>query len=178
MDWKAIPNYVLLLGLFVAMVTMFNQVNGRIDAMQIENNRRFDNVNRRFDAMQTEMDPAVRRDEPAVRPGVGGAALIRGPDHTPRGKGRSRVREPRITSGRLPSGNRPGCGACLPGGRPCRWEREVAGTVGLQVEDSLFLTRPGVGGMSVAWMMCSSCSLRKAWSGWATSSCSRDGRQT
>ena len=56
MDWKAIPNYVLLVGLFVAMVTMFNQVNGRIDAMQIEMNRRFDNVNLRFDAMQTEMD--------------------------------------------------------------------------------------------------------------------------
>ena len=56
MDWKAIPNYVLLVGLFVAMVTMFNQVNGRIDAMQAENNRRFDNVNLRFDAMQTEMD--------------------------------------------------------------------------------------------------------------------------
>ena len=103
LDWKAIPNYVLLVGLFVAMVTMFNQVNGRIDAMngridtmQTENNRRFDNVNLRFDAMQTEMDrrfdnvnpavrrhagrdgPAVRRDEPAVRPGVGGAGLFEG----------------------------------------------------------------------------------------------------
>ena len=44
MDWKAIPNYVLLVGLFVAMVTMFSQVNGRIDAMQIEMNRRFDQV--------------------------------------------------------------------------------------------------------------------------------------
>ena len=26
MDWKTIGNYVLLLGLFVAMVSMFNQV--------------------------------------------------------------------------------------------------------------------------------------------------------
>ena len=32
MDWKAISNNVLLVGLFVAMVTMFNQVNARIDA--------------------------------------------------------------------------------------------------------------------------------------------------
>ena len=28
MDWKTIGNYVLLVGLFVAMVTMFNQVKG------------------------------------------------------------------------------------------------------------------------------------------------------
>ena len=67
MDWKAIPNYVLLVGLFLAMVTMFNQVNGRIDAMQMEmnrrfdvmqteSNRRFDNVTSRFDAKQAEMD--------------------------------------------------------------------------------------------------------------------------
>ena len=67
MDWKTIGNYVLLVGLFVAMVTMFNQVNGRrdtmnerIDALQTEMNRRFDTVqaemNRRFDAMQTEMN--------------------------------------------------------------------------------------------------------------------------
>ena len=56
MDWKAIPNYVLLVGLFVAMVTMFNQVNGRIDAL----NGRIDimqaEMNRRFDSMQTEMN--------------------------------------------------------------------------------------------------------------------------
>ena len=61
MDWKAISNNVLLVGLFVAMVTMFNQVNGRldvlnqrIDRMQAENNGRFDEMNRRFDAMQAE----------------------------------------------------------------------------------------------------------------------------
>ena len=65
MDWKTIGNYVLLVGLFVAMVTMFNQVNGRldtmnqrIDALQTEMNRRFDTVqaemNRRFDTMQAE----------------------------------------------------------------------------------------------------------------------------
>ncbi|MCY4515154.1 MAG: hypothetical protein OXC69_08505 [Candidatus Tectomicrobia bacterium] len=56
MDWKTIGNYVLLLGLFVAMVSMFNQVNGRLDTHQAETNRRFDEVNRRFDAMQTEMN--------------------------------------------------------------------------------------------------------------------------
>ena len=56
MDWKTIGNYVLLLGLFVAMVSMFNQVNGRLDAHQAETNRRFDEMNRRFDAMQTEMN--------------------------------------------------------------------------------------------------------------------------
>ena len=58
MDWKTIGNYVLLVGLFVTMVTMFNQVNGRLDAMQTEMNRRFDAIltemNRRFDTTQTE----------------------------------------------------------------------------------------------------------------------------
>ena len=67
MDWKAISNNVLVVGLFVAMVTMFNQVNGRldtmnerIDRMQAETNRRFDTLqaenNRRFDEMQAEMN--------------------------------------------------------------------------------------------------------------------------
>lgn len=41
MDWKTIGNYVLLVGLFLAMVTMFNQVNNRLDIMQAETNRRF-----------------------------------------------------------------------------------------------------------------------------------------
>ena len=58
MDWKTISNNVLLVGLFIAMVTMFNQVNGRLDTMQAENNRRFDEMqagmNRRFDIMQAE----------------------------------------------------------------------------------------------------------------------------
>ncbi len=57
-DWKAISNSVLLVGLFVAMLTMFNQVNGRLDTMQTENNRRFDEMqaemNRRFDTLQAE----------------------------------------------------------------------------------------------------------------------------
>lgn len=44
MDWKTIGNYVLLVGLFVAMVTMFNQVNNRLDTMQAETNRRFDPI--------------------------------------------------------------------------------------------------------------------------------------
>lgn len=35
---------MLLVGLFVAMVTMFNQVNARIDRMQAETNARFDDV--------------------------------------------------------------------------------------------------------------------------------------
>ena len=65
MDWKTIGNYVLLVGLFVAMVTMFNQVNaridaliGRIDLMQAEMNRRFDTMQaenqRQHDAMEAE----------------------------------------------------------------------------------------------------------------------------
>ncbi len=54
MDWKTVGNYVLLVGLFVAMVTMFNQVNGRLDSMQAETSRRFDDMNRRFDTMQAE----------------------------------------------------------------------------------------------------------------------------
>ena len=68
MDWKTISNNVLLVGLFVAMVTMFNQVNGRLDAMnermdrmQAETNRRFDtlqaeNNRRSFDTLQAEMN--------------------------------------------------------------------------------------------------------------------------
>ena len=66
LDWKTVSNNVLLVGLFVAMLTMFNQVNGRIDAlnerldtMQTENSRRFDEMqaemSRRFDEMQAEM---------------------------------------------------------------------------------------------------------------------------
>ena len=68
MDWKTISNNVLLAGLFVAMVTMFNQVNGRldamngrIDAMQTENNSRFDDMNRRFDDMNRRFDDMNRR---------------------------------------------------------------------------------------------------------------------
>ena len=60
MDWKTVGNYVLLVGLFVAMVTMFNQVNGRLDTMQAENQRQHDatqaEMNRRFDTMQAEMN--------------------------------------------------------------------------------------------------------------------------
>ena len=47
MDWKTISNNVLLVGLFVGMVILFNQVNNRLDSMQTESNRR-------FDTMQTE----------------------------------------------------------------------------------------------------------------------------
>ena len=78
MDWKTVGNYVLLIGMFVGMVTMFNQVNTRIDSLQAETSRRFDmlqgemnqtrtesnrrfdeaqaEVNRRFDAMQGEIN--------------------------------------------------------------------------------------------------------------------------
>ena len=60
MDWKTVSNNVLLVGLFVAMVTMFNQVNGRLDTMNEHMNRRFDTMqaemNRRFDTMQAEMN--------------------------------------------------------------------------------------------------------------------------
>ena len=56
MDWKTIGNYVLLAGLFLAMVTMFNQVNNRLDIMQAETNRRFGTMQaenqRQHDAMQ------------------------------------------------------------------------------------------------------------------------------
>ena len=54
MDWKTVGNYVLLVGLFLAMVTMFNQVNGRLDSIQAETNRRFDDMNRRLDTIQAE----------------------------------------------------------------------------------------------------------------------------
>ena len=65
MDWKSLGNVAALVGVLVAMVVMFNQVSGRLDRMQAENNRRFDVLqseintlqvehNRRFDALQTE----------------------------------------------------------------------------------------------------------------------------
>ena len=63
MDWKAAGNYVLLVGLFVAMVTMFNQVNGRLGTMQAEMNRRFDTMqtenNRRFDEMNRRFEQVL-----------------------------------------------------------------------------------------------------------------------
>ena len=57
--WSAV------IGLLVAIVLMFNQMNGRIDRMQAATNARFDQMfdrmdrmqaetNRRFDIMQTE----------------------------------------------------------------------------------------------------------------------------
>ncbi len=56
MDWKTVSNNVLLIGLFVAMVPMFNQVNGRLDTMNEHMNRRFDTMQaenqRQHDAMQ------------------------------------------------------------------------------------------------------------------------------
>ena len=54
MDWKTIGNYALLIGLFVTMVAMFNQINDRMDRMQAETNARFDAVNTRFDRLQAE----------------------------------------------------------------------------------------------------------------------------
>ena len=46
--WSAV------MGLLVAMVVLFNQMNGRIDRLQAESNARFDAVNARFDAQQAE----------------------------------------------------------------------------------------------------------------------------
>ena len=51
MDWKAIGNIAVLVGVLVAMVMMFNQFNGRLDRMQAETNARFDAVNKRFDTV-------------------------------------------------------------------------------------------------------------------------------
>ena len=36
MDWKTISNYVLLVGLFLTMVIMFNQVNGRLTPCRLK----------------------------------------------------------------------------------------------------------------------------------------------
>ena len=46
--WSAV------MGLLVAIVFMFSQMNGRLDTMQAEMNRRFDDNNRRLDTMQAE----------------------------------------------------------------------------------------------------------------------------
>ncbi len=53
--WKAIGNIAALVGVLVAMVMMFNQVDGRLDCMQTETNPLFDRMqtdtNARFDAV-------------------------------------------------------------------------------------------------------------------------------
>ena len=54
MDWKAVGNIAALVGVLVAMVMMFNQVNGRIDRLQAETNARFDKMFERMDRMQAE----------------------------------------------------------------------------------------------------------------------------
>ena len=54
MDWKTLGNIAALVGVLVAMVMMFNQVNGRIDRLQAETNARFDMVFDRMDRMQAE----------------------------------------------------------------------------------------------------------------------------
>ena len=46
--WSAV------MGLLVAIVVMFNQINGRLDTMQAENQRQHAETNRRFDAMHAE----------------------------------------------------------------------------------------------------------------------------
>lgn len=60
MDWKAISNIVAFVGLLVAMVVMFNQINTRIDRLQAETNARFDRMqaetNARFDKMFDRQD--------------------------------------------------------------------------------------------------------------------------
>lgn len=60
MDWKAIGNIVAFVGLLVAMVVMFNQVNTRIDRLQVETNARIDRLqaetNARFDKMFDRQD--------------------------------------------------------------------------------------------------------------------------
>ena len=56
LDWKTLGNYVLLVGLFVAMVSMFNQVNGRLDTMRAENQRQHDAMNGRIDTFQADMN--------------------------------------------------------------------------------------------------------------------------
>ena len=52
--WSAV------MGLLVAIVLMFNQVNGRLDTMQAENNRRLDTIQaenqRQYDALNQRLD--------------------------------------------------------------------------------------------------------------------------
>ena len=54
MDWRTLGNIAALVGVLVAMVMMFNQVNGRIDRLQAGTNARFDMIFDRMDRMQAE----------------------------------------------------------------------------------------------------------------------------
>ena len=95
MDWKTVSNNVLLVGLFVAMVTTFNQVNGRLDTMNEHMNRRFDlmqaEMNRRFDTMQAENQRQHDAMQEVLR-------VFEGPYHAPRRESRCWPRKRRITS--------------------------------------------------------------------------------
>ena len=61
LDWRTIVNDVLLIDLFVTMIAMFNQINGRMNGMQAETNARFDpmqaETNVRFDAVKAGSTP-------------------------------------------------------------------------------------------------------------------------
>ena len=49
--WKAIGNIAALVGVLVAMVMMFNQVNGRLDRLHERMDRMQAETNARFDAV-------------------------------------------------------------------------------------------------------------------------------
>ena len=51
MDWKAIGNIAALVGVLVAMVMMFNQINGRLDRVHDRMDRTQAETNARFDAV-------------------------------------------------------------------------------------------------------------------------------
>ena len=49
-----IESWSAVMGLLVAIVLMFNQMNGRIDRLQADTNARFDQMFDRLDRMQAE----------------------------------------------------------------------------------------------------------------------------
>ena len=100
MGWRAVGNIAALVGVLVAMVMMFNQVNGRIDHLQAETNARFDMVfdhmdrmqaetNARFDAVDVHFDKVLeaimsfgRRVSTGSRP-LGSAVAFQGGEDAP-----------------------------------------------------------------------------------------------
>ena len=82
MGWRAVGNIAALVGVLVAMVMMFNQVNGRIDHLQAETNARFDAVDVHFDKVLEAIMSFGRRVSTGSRL-LGSAVAFQGGEDAP-----------------------------------------------------------------------------------------------
>ncbi len=80
------------------MVTMFNQVNGRLDTMNERMDRMQAETNRRFDEMQAEMNRRFDRVDERLDQIFEALRVFEGTGYAPRRKSRYWPRKRRITS--------------------------------------------------------------------------------